>query len=282
MSTEIMGAVWHVLGIDLSAAPISVLVDVTIGLGGSVSNTTVILVHGAYAGAWTWGNTVDELHDEGLDAMAITLPGHGEPGRTRPIAVTVRQCVAAIRQAVVAAGPGPVVLVGHSMGGYLIQRYLERRDAHAAVLVASVPRAGTMPSTLRTVRRHPLRAITSSPRLDTAHLVRSPEVARQMFFTEHTDQDVVDRACRDFQAESPVILAEMAVRPVAVSLVATPMTVVAGELDGTFTLSAQETLAAAYGTELRVIAGAGHNPMLEGHQGAVVDAIVDAASRVQV
>ena len=33
----------------------------------------------------------------------------------------------------------PVILIGHSMGGYIVQKYLENKDCKGAVLMAPVP-----------------------------------------------------------------------------------------------------------------------------------------------
>ena len=37
----------------------------------------VVLVHGAWHGAWCWAPVVDLLRAEGVDVVAVDLPGHG-------------------------------------------------------------------------------------------------------------------------------------------------------------------------------------------------------------
>ena len=40
-----------------------------------------VLVHGAWHGAWCWGPAVAALAADGISAVAIDLPGHGnDPG----------------------------------------------------------------------------------------------------------------------------------------------------------------------------------------------------------
>ncbi len=43
--------------------------------------STIVLVHGAWHGAWCWDPVVERLRAEGISAVAIDLPGHGkDPG----------------------------------------------------------------------------------------------------------------------------------------------------------------------------------------------------------
>ena len=51
------------------------------------------------------------------------------------------------------------VLIGHSMGGFIVQKYLVNRCAPAGVLMASIPPQGVMRATVRLIRRHPWVAV---------------------------------------------------------------------------------------------------------------------------
>ncbi len=77
---------------------------------------TVLLVHGAWHGAWCWEPIVDRLSAGGVKAVAIDLPGHGsDPGPLTDLhgdADRVREALDRI--------DGPVVLLGHSYGGAVI------------------------------------------------------------------------------------------------------------------------------------------------------------------
>jgi pimeloyl-ACP methyl ester carboxylesterase len=68
----------------------------------------VVLVHGAWHGAWCWDAVVDALEARGVDVVAVELP------LTDHIADAV-----AARAAIEAAGEG-VVVCGHSYGGMVI------------------------------------------------------------------------------------------------------------------------------------------------------------------
>ncbi|MFI7501552.1 alpha/beta hydrolase [Streptomyces sp. NPDC049687] len=70
--------------------------------------TQVVLIHGAWHGAWCWDGVVAELQHRGVQATAVELPltGYAED-------------VAAARSAIQAAGSDAIV-VGHSYGGRVI------------------------------------------------------------------------------------------------------------------------------------------------------------------
>ncbi|SRR5581483_3341292 len=77
---------------------------------------TVVLVHGAWHGAWCWERVVERLTAASVPTIAVDLPGHGADdgpfGDLHVDAARVRQALGAVA--------GPVVLVGHSYGGAVI------------------------------------------------------------------------------------------------------------------------------------------------------------------
>lgn len=113
---------------------------------------TVVLVHGAWHAAWCWDNVASGLADSGIDAIAVDLPGHDVAGSSKRKWNTMSSYVGRVRS-VVDSIEGDVVLVGHSMGGLVVQRVLETTRVKAAVLVASVPRRGATGALIRLAKR---------------------------------------------------------------------------------------------------------------------------------
>ena len=103
----------------------------------------LLFIHGAYVGAWCWDEYfLDYFAERGYHASALSLSGHGaSSGRDRLNWLSLRDYVDDVVQ-VVANMPQPPVLIGHSMGGMVIQKYLEKRSVPAVVLMASVPPTG--------------------------------------------------------------------------------------------------------------------------------------------
>lgn len=84
---------------------------------------TYILVHGAWHGAWCWDNMIPLLNTEGNLAIAVDLPGHGKDKKNMA-EVTLRDYVKKVKE-VANSIVGPVILVGHSMGGVVISQSAE-------------------------------------------------------------------------------------------------------------------------------------------------------------
>lgn len=105
-----------------------------------MSSARLVLVHGTRFSRTQWAGYAPLLR--GLDVVALDLPGHGRRVGER---FTTDAAVAAIESAVEGGDPGvPVVLAGHSLGGYLATAYAARRPGRLAGLVlvgaSAVPR----------------------------------------------------------------------------------------------------------------------------------------------
>ncbi|TNF04559.1 MAG: alpha/beta fold hydrolase [Sphingomonadales bacterium] len=86
--------------------------------------TTFLLVHGGLHGGWCWEEVVPLLEAEGHSALAPDLPGMGSD--PTPLAeVDLKLCADKIAS-IIADEAGPVLLVGHSMGGITISEVAER------------------------------------------------------------------------------------------------------------------------------------------------------------
>ena len=76
----------------------------------------VVLVHGAWHGAWCWEPAIAALAAAGVTALAIDLPGHGDdPGPLGDLHGDAAHVSSALD-----ALDGPVVLAGHAYGGAVI------------------------------------------------------------------------------------------------------------------------------------------------------------------
>src|SRR5436305_3712872 len=77
------------------------------------ADATVVLVHGAWHGAWCWDKVVRELDAAGVTNVTVENPSVAEaPSSLTDDVVNVHRVLDAIA--------GPVVLVGHSYGGAVV------------------------------------------------------------------------------------------------------------------------------------------------------------------
>ncbi len=112
---------------------------------------TIILIHGMWAGPWCWDNYRRVLEARGYRCIAVTLPYHDMNPKAAPDPclgiVSMRDYVDAvdrqIRDEIAATGERPI-LIGHSMGGLIVQMLAARGLVRAAVLLTPAAPAGIM------------------------------------------------------------------------------------------------------------------------------------------
>ncbi|MGE4220206.1 MAG: alpha/beta hydrolase [Alphaproteobacteria bacterium] len=114
---------------------------------GSPHPVPLLFVHGAFAGAWCWDeHFLPWFAGRGYTAQALSLRGHGRsPGDAAQDGYRIADYVddlARVISGIRAATGGPPILIGHSMGGFVVQKYLERAAVPAVVLLAPVPPSG--------------------------------------------------------------------------------------------------------------------------------------------
>src|SRR5215475_7909254 len=114
----------------------------------------LLFVHGTLHTAACWDvHFLDYFAQHGYATHALNLRGHGnsegrEKLRWTRIADYVEDVANAVQQL-----PSPPILIGHSMGGFIIQKYLEEHDAPGAVLLSSPPPVGLLGTIFRIARR---------------------------------------------------------------------------------------------------------------------------------
>jgi pimeloyl-ACP methyl ester carboxylesterase len=230
----------------------------------------ILLVHGAWHGPWCWDGVAERLRRRGHQVQAVRLRGHDQPeGRIWHRVHHYVQDVAAAA----ARFPDPPVLVGHSLGGLLAQRYLELHPAPGAVLMASVPPGGMLLPAARLAARHPLEWLKTNLLLSLRPLVSSSALVRELFFTETTPQELVDEVRGRLQDESYLAFLDTMLVWARPRRVRVPVLVVGAEHDGFFTAGDIHRTAAAYRTQAEIYPGMGHDLMLDQGWQKVADRI---------
>jgi pimeloyl-ACP methyl ester carboxylesterase len=227
-------------------------------------DTPLLFVHGAFHAAWCWDeHFLDYFADLGYRVLALDLRGHGSSPAGKPL----QQCgiadyVADLRSVAADLPTGPV-LIGHSMGGFIVQKYLEDGDAPACVLLASAPPRGLGLAALRGLRRHPLVTLRAAITRDPLHQISGARSREALFSSDTPDHLVASYAARVQQESQKALASDMIMgdlpRPDRVDA---PMLVLAGEFDGTITAKESEATATAYRTTAEFFP-MGHNMMLE-------------------
>ena len=235
----------------------------------------LLFVHGAWHGAWCWDEYfLSFFADEGYRALAVNLRGHGNSPTSKPLRwCSIAEYVDDV-VSVAATLPTPPVVLGHSLGGFVVQKYLEANEAPAGVLLASMPPRGALPFTLRLIRRLPWLSAKSMFTGKSLCCFATPELAHDAFFSPRTRRDDVVRHAARLQQESQrATLDGMFLNLPKPKRVTAPILVLGGELDRCFTQKEVHATARAYGTEAEIFLGMGHNMMLEPDWAAVAQRI---------
>jgi pimeloyl-ACP methyl ester carboxylesterase len=235
-----------------------------------------VFVHGAWHGAWCWDEFfLPYFADRGYECHAFSFRGHGQNPNPRSLRRTRVDHYVEDLASIVETLDSPPVVIGHSMGGLVAQRYLEGKDLPGGVLLAPVPVSGALGATFRTARRHPLAFAKANLTLRLWPIVGTPALARDAFFAEDMPETDSDRYFSLLQDESYFAYMDLVMfRRPRPSRVTTPMLVVGGQDDRIFTPAEMEKTARAYGGELVMIPGAAHDVMLDARWQQAADAIL--------
>ena len=237
----------------------------------------ILFVHGAWHAAWCWDEFfLDYFAAHGFEAHALSLRAHGaSEGRTQLHRSRIRHYVEDVA-AVAAASPSAPILVGHSMGGFVVQKFLETHSAPAAFLLASIPPTGTRSMYARLMRNQPLDALRANATFSLLPFVSDPDRARRLLFSAAMSGDDVVRYHRQLQDESMLgALDCLALERVAVSQVRSPVHVMGAADDAVVADHEIRATARAYGTEAIVFDNVAHDMMLDPNWRIVADSMIE-------
>jgi len=246
--------------------------------------TPIVFVHGAWHGAWCWTeNFTEHFADHGYGSYAIDLRGHGaSEGSVRWARIS--HYVHDLRRLVLELDTEPVI-IGHSMGGLVVQQYLSRYRAAAGVLMAPVPAAGAIGATMRVILDHPGAFLRANTTLSLGPFVDDEDRAISLLFGPHMGAVDANRYAALLQDESYPAYLEMIVDLPRTSRIRDPILVLGAESDAIFSPAEIKATARAYNTEAVIFGGMGHDMMLEpGWEGparAIIDWLDDAVPSVQ-
>jgi len=238
--------------------------------------TPLLFVHGMFHGAWCWDvHFLEYFARHGYDAFAVNLRGHGKSGgrdrlRWARVADFVDDVAVATRQL-----PRPAVVIGHSLGGFVVQKYLEQHDAPGAVLLSSPPPSGMLRTALRIARRRPFEFARCNLTFSLAPVIATPQLAREAFYSADFPDGELRAYWKRMQDESYMAFLDM----LALDLpkpekVKAPLLVLGAARDNMLDAREIEATARAYHTQAQIVPDVAHNSMLELQWERVAERIV--------
>ena len=242
------------------AAPLEVLVT---GRETATAAAPIIFVHGTGHGAWCWQNFADYFAAAGYATYAISLRGHASsPGAAQLRSATIDDYVADVHR-VAQSLDVPPILFGHSLGGRVVQRYLQRFSATAAVLIAPSPVHGMLGANWRMGFCKPIALLRCLAKRDFAAFYSTIEETHEMLYLPTTPRAHVENCARRIGPESFRAAAEMLWPLSGRRSFDCPVLVIGGANDRVVPVKHLATTAEAFAATLIVLENAAHALILD-------------------
>jgi pimeloyl-ACP methyl ester carboxylesterase len=236
-----------------------------------IARGKILFVHGMCHGAWCWDQGFMQFFAiQGYDCYAIDLPGHEKAGRNKSVnQFGIKDYVHTIRVNINELGPDTII-IAHSMGGFITQKFLEKYQCKAAVLLGSVPPSGIFKATMRYLKAHP-DALKDFLSMDiyapfvkyAADLYSADKIPAEL----HLYQDLM-------RSESFKAVLSMITQPVKAVNPSVPKLILGAEDDIVITLNEVLQTALFQGVKEVVFSGFGHNMMMEKDYGQIAEYII--------
>jgi pimeloyl-ACP methyl ester carboxylesterase len=234
----------------------------------------VLFVHGACSTAGVWDQHF--LHffaDKGYRAVALSLRGHGASSLIGPLkSCSLADYVDDVQAVVGKLGSAPV-LIGHSMGCWVVLNYLVMHGAPAGILMAPGTPQGLGRWAFRIFRRHPWLMLRANTFGNTVDLFSTMTLAREFGFSTQTPDSTVSSCAAGLEPESARAVRETVNRLPDARHIEAPMLVLGAQDDGMRIAGDALAVAQTYQAEVEIFPEMGHVMMLEPGWQAVAERI---------
>ncbi|MDD4616684.1 MAG: alpha/beta fold hydrolase [Alphaproteobacteria bacterium] len=170
----------------------------------------LLFVHGSYCGAWIWTRYfIPAFEKAGWYGAAISLRGHGQSGGEDLInTYGIDDYVEDIRQGARLFQTDPV-LIGHSLGGYLVQKYALDNHVSGQVLLAAPSLMG-LANTSRFIAAHrPMLALQLGILIAMGPKRVNQRIIYDALFSSHEEAEKAAPNFPPLQRESSRVFLEM-------------------------------------------------------------------------
>ena len=242
--------------------------------------TPLLFVHGTGHAAWCWDeNFLPYFAENGFSSHAVSLRGHGASAGGEKLKWTsVSDYVSDVFQAASALPEMPVV-IGHSLGGLVVGKYLEKHFAPAGILFAPSPSEGMFLSGLKIQLRNPGLMMKVALKQDYAVMFSTPKLAKTFLFSADADDEKIAEYAARFGQESYRAALEMVYNLPKPRRIKAPLLVIGAENDALIAPEKIEKTARALHADCRIFPAMAHDLMLERGWRAVADFMIEWLER---
>ncbi|MFA5040798.1 MAG: alpha/beta hydrolase [Bdellovibrionales bacterium] len=163
----------------------------------------LLFVHGSYCGAWIWTRFfLPAFAEAGWSGAAISLRGHGKSeGLEKINSFGIADYLEDIEEGTKLFDQTPI-LVGHSMGGYLAQKYALERQVKGLVLLSSPSLLGLQGSVQHTATHRPMLAMQLGLLMSLGPAYADLDVISDALFCDHKGAESMKAHLEPPQQES--------------------------------------------------------------------------------
>ena len=227
----------------------------------------LLFVHGICVGGWIWDKHVlPYFAAAGYECHAVSLRGHGKSSGHETLAThSLSDYTEDVATAAATIG-GPLIVIGHSLGGAVVQNWLRSGGVAAgAALLASVPPWGLASSAVRMGFTNPVLFQELAKMVTFGVEAINPDIIRTGLFSEDFPATDYAEFASLVQNESRVVSTELqGLRTFApMPWQTTPLLVLGGGTDQLIPPDEVWKTAAYYGTQSVIIENLAHTLMLD-------------------
>lgn len=151
---------------------------------------TIVFVHGAWHGAWCWQEHFAPFFEKHhYKTISFDLLGHEKAGKADGInKYSISDYTNQLKAVVTNLEEEPII-IAHSMGGLLLQKFLETHKCRAAIYLTPVPKHGVINTVLRFLKKPYLYSALFN--LNLYKLINSLKKANYAFFSSDFEANLL-------------------------------------------------------------------------------------------
>jgi len=231
-----------------------------------VKRSPLLFIHGSFCSAPIWRHRfMPFFASHGHDCHAVSLSGHGENADNWALHLLgLNDYVKDICNAIEEIGE-PCVLIGHSLGGMVLQKYIEDHTCLGAILLNSLPPSGAFSSSVHLMSNSPDLFMSLNQVMMFGPDVMNFDMLKRLLVSEDTHPASLAEVHGLFQAESLRAITDVTLFdiPRKRAREGFPIAVIGGDKDTMIPVAALRETAAFHGADLEIIPGAPHAVMLD-------------------
>ena len=235
---------------------------------------SILFVHGAWHGEWCWEKYfINIFTEKGYDCYSFNFSLHESEGEKPGInKLRIKDYIKDLSNVLEQFDEEPIV-IAHSMGGFVVQKYLEKTKLDKVILLAPVPASGVFKVTLKLIftRSYGLFNIL---KFNLFGLVNTKSKVKWTLFSDKVSEEILDYSTKRMTSESILVFIQMMLPLIKSRFhLQSSMLLLAGGNDNLFKVKEIKRTAKKYEAEFKEIEGVAHNMMLDVKHGVVAEEI---------